>query len=246
VSALGERIPPASVNGLGLRLALKRKVLTQMPAIELLKENNVREGFVERSQYEAVAAHLPQELSDFARFAFLTGWRRKEVATLTWGDVDVEGRVIRLRGSAAKNGKGRMVAIEGALREIIERRAEERGTHSTKGVTTVALHVFHRGDGRRIKEFRSAWWRACEKAGVPGLLFHDLRRSAVRNMVRAGVPETVAMRISGHLTRSVFDRYNITSEKDIQEAMRKTQAYLDAQTEAPKVVPIQQSSGGGA
>jgi integrase len=86
--------------------------------------------------------------------------------------------------------------------------------------------VFSRA-GKPIKDFRKAWEDACTRAGVGDALLHDMRRSGVRNLVRAGVSEKTAMKISGHRTRNVFDRYDITSEKDLGEAMKKVQTHLN-------------------
>jgi integrase len=109
---------------------------------------------------------------------------------------------------------------------------------------TAALseHVFHAGDGQAIVDFKHSWATACKRAGLPGRLFHDLRRTAVRDMIRAGVPQSVAMRISGHRTTAIFLRYDIASEADKRDALRRTQAHRATQTTTPTVVPMASAS----
>ena len=136
---------------------------------------------------------------------------------------------------------GRTVAIEGDLSAIVERRWQARQVKSADGTVRVPELVFHR-DGRPIADFRKAWARGVHR-GRPVSRGRrqrrrlraqdphpaDLRRSGVRNMVRAGVPERVAMEISGHRTRAIFDRYNIVSEADLRTAMHRTRDYVSAQ-----------------
>ena len=142
-----------------------------------------------------------------------------------WTDVDRDAGAIRLRVEAAKTGRGRTVMLEGDLAELIDRRWQARLFEKGGNVRVAAL-VFHR-EGEPVGDFRKAWATACQAAGVPDKLFHDLRRTAARNMVRAGVPERVAMAVTGHLTRSMFDRYNIVSEDDLRMAAHKTTMYVD-------------------
>ena len=211
---------------LAVRSKDRDRRLSTRPHVPMLDESdNVREGFLEPEDFEALRSHLTPDLADAATFAYHSAWRRGEVFSLEWRDVHLErerrsgkivGGTIRLRRAKSKNKKGRVLVLRADLLEVIERRAAERRLDCPL--------VFHR-DGQPVRDFRTAWKDAGEQAGLPvGLLFHDLRRSAVRNMVRAGVPENTAMKVSGHLTRSVFDRYDITAEDDIAEAVETTAA----------------------
>jgi integrase len=222
---------PATVNrstqllAQAYTLATERRRISSAPHIRHLSESgNARQGFFADYEFRAVVENLPEYLKDFARFGYLTGWRRGEIASLEWRDVD--GDVIRLRGENAKNGESRSITLDGELAEVMEQRKAARQVKTDSGVMLADL-VFHNG-GNAIVDFRKAWATACKMAGCAGKLFHDFRRTAVRNMVRAGVPERVAMTISGHKTRSIFDRYNIVSERDLRDAMQKTQDYLIA------------------
>jgi integrase len=108
------------------------------------------------------------------------------------------------------------IRLRGCLREILIRQQliAERFQRSTG---TICPWVFHR-QGAPIKSFADAWRTACTRAGCPGKIPHDLRRTAVRNLIRAGITESLAMTLTGHQTRSVFDRYNIISSRDLQDA----------------------------
>jgi integrase len=118
--------------------------------------------------------------------------------------------------------------LGGDLRELVERRWLAREYSDRDNVTRISPYVFHR-DGQPLGDFRKSWATACKNACYPDKLFHDLRRTAVRNMVRAGVPQSVAMSISGHRTISMFLRYNITSGADQREAFRKVEQHLALQ-----------------
>ena len=185
-------------------LAIRAGKLASRPHIALLTEDDAREGFLEPADFAVLRAHLPDRLADAATFAYLTGWRKHAVARLTWADVDLRGGVIRLRAEYSKTKRPRVVVLRGE-RILFDHRSAVRRLDCP--------WVFHR-DGQSLADFRKVWATACSAAGVTALLFHDLRRSAVRNMVREGVPERVAMAVSGHRTRAVFDRYNIVSEDD--------------------------------
>jgi integrase len=198
--------------------------LPARPEIPHLVERNVRKGFLDAAQFDAVRAKLPAPVYAAVTFAYLTGWRiRSEVLPIEWRQIDFTGRgEVRLDPHSTKNDEPRVFPLTAALRAILEQqRAETDRVQKETG--TIIRHVFHR-QGKPIKSFRRVWKTACKAAGVPGRIPHDMRRSGVRNMVRAGISESICMALAGHKTRSVFDRYNIVSESDLLDAAAKLDA----------------------
>jgi integrase len=194
------------------------KLLTR-PYIPMLKENNVRTGFFERDQLEAVLRHLPEAIRPVATFGYLTGWRVSEVLSLTWRQVDFTAGTVRLEPGTTKNLEGRLFPFTPELRALLEtQKAVTTALSSRTG--RIVPSVFHR-HGRPIRSFYGSWRAACRAAGVPGRIFHDLRRTAVRNLERAGVSRSVAMKMTGHKTEAVYRRYAIVSESDLREAAVK-------------------------
>jgi integrase len=129
-------------------LAIKAGKLAHRPHIAMLAEDNARQGFLEPADFAAVSVHLPDYLTDAATFAYLTGWRKGEVRALEWRDIDLDGRVIRLRAEHSKNKRPRVVALRGELLALIEKRAALRLPECPR--------VFHR-DGRPLGDFRKTW-----------------------------------------------------------------------------------------
>jgi integrase len=214
------------------RLAVQAGKLLAIPHIPMLRENNIRQGFFERTEFEDVRAKLPAALRGLVTFAYFTGWRiRSEVLGLTWSQVDRKAHTIRLEPGQTKSREGRTLPYDALteLREVIDEQWREH--ERLKAENRIVPFVFHREalvkqpdgslklqPGQPIKSFRKAWDSACGDAGVRRIP-HDFRRTAVRNLVRAGVPERTAMQITGHKTRSVFDRYDIVNEAVLRYAV---------------------------
>ena len=149
---------------------------------------------------------------------------QSEVLTLERRHLDLEAGTLRLDPGMAKNDDGRIVYLTPELHTLLGEQVQRIRDLERSKKQIVPWLFPHRGPrltGERIRDFRTAWATACWAAGVPGAHRHDFRRTAVRNLVNAGVPERVAMSITGHKTRSVFDRYHIVSPGDLQEAARR-------------------------
>ena len=172
--------------------------------------NNRRKGFFEADQLAAVLDHLPPAVADLVAFLSWSGWRKGEAKGLTWASVDMTAKVVRIE--TTKNDEPRTLPYGKlpALVALMDKRHEAKN----------GAHVFHRR-GVPIRAFALSWAAATKAAGCSGLLVHDLRRTAARNLSRAGVPERVIMDICGWKTRSVFDRYRIVPEADLADGLGK-------------------------
>ena len=215
-----------SLLGKALRLAHERGQLLRVPRIHMLKESAPRSGFFERPDFERVRQYLRPDLQVAVTVDYTFGWRtQSEVLTLPLCQVDLEAGTLRLEPGQTKNDEARTVYLTPELETMLMEQVG-RVKALSKRLEKVIPWLFpnpHKGryQGQRLLDFRKAWATACQKAGLTGMIRHDFRRTAVRNLVRSGVPETVAMKITGHKTRSVFDRYNIVSDKDLRDATKK-------------------------
>lgn len=213
--------------------------VSMIPYIPMLKESNIRKGFFEHHEFLDLRDAMPFHLKPVVTFAYHTGWRRSEILTLTWDKVDLRQGIVRLDPGETKNEEGRLIYLNDELMKELKALQKNRPLGCP--------YVFHH-NGNPIREFRGSWGKACIRAGlwrmdrdeqgnhikVPTKIFHDFRRTAVRNMLSCGIREKVAMMISGHKTRSVFDRYHIVSDEDLKEAAQKQQAYHEKKDERPE------------
>lgn len=209
------------------RLGERAGKVVQRPYIETLPENNVRKGFFEADQFRSVQVKLPEDLKPVAAVAYVTGWRiYSEILTRRWSHVDFNAGWLRLEPGETKNGEGRMFPLTPGLRSVLERQ-RERTEALQKATGQIIPWIFHRG-GKPIKSFRRSWLTACKQAGLPGRIPHDFRRTAIRNLERAGVPRSAAMKMVGHRTESIYRRYAIADEAMLREAAVKIAALHDA------------------
>ena len=211
-------------------LAVQGGTLMTRPYIPLLNEHNIRRGFFEPEQCQRVTEHLPVHLRGIVAFAFVTGWRTpSEILPLEWRQVDMKAGEVRLDPGTTKNGEARTFPLTTALRRVLEDQQTVAERLKRDGTITRFVFCYPTGKklGQRITEsgFNKRWRRARIAAGCPGRIPHDHRRTAVRNLVRAGVPERVAMTLTGHKTRAIFERYNITSPGDLRDAAQRLDAY---------------------
>src|SRR5271163_1235363 len=208
-------------NSLGLlrrmlRIAHEDGKLQNVPKIRLLKANPARKGFLPREKFEELLGHLPVNLKPLITFLYYCGVRLGEARSIEWQQVNLDAGVIRLEDEQTKTGEARTVPLPDVLIKML------------KESTAEGDKVF---DATNLTK---AWHKACHASGLgvlekdgsqrySGLIIHDLRRSAIKNLMKAGVTEKVAMSISGHKTRAVFDRYHIVDERDVVGAMRQLQ-----------------------
>ena len=209
---------------------------SQMPRIKTPNPRNARQGFFEEADFAAILEELPEYLIPPISFGYFTGWRvRSEVLPMRWSQVDFHSGMVRLEPNTTKNNEGRefpFAALPG-LNHLLEQQ-RERTRSLEKETSRIIPWVFHR-KGERIRGYRSQWETAREAAsraapddatGLPRVdlgdrLVHDLRRTAVRNLERAGVPRSVAMKLTGHKTEAVYRRYAIVAKSDLEEGVAK-------------------------
>lgn len=204
------------------RLAVRHRQLSadHVPAVDFLPVDNTRTGFFTPAEVAALLPHLEADLQDFVEWGSLTGMRKGEATALSWGMLDRSATVwtFNIPPSITKTKSGRSLPVVGRARVVIERRLQARRL----GCDLVFYRTSKGKAGQPIALFDKAWQNALRAAGLPkDRLFHDLRRSAARNLRRAGASETESMKITGHKTATMFRRYSIVTDEETAAALLK-------------------------
>ena len=211
-----------------------------------LVENSPLGRHIGADVFAAIHENLPAYLRDFFEFAYLCGTRKRHLAHTTWAHWDRAAREFTWSAKEVKAKRPHILPLDGRPLEIIEGRYAHQALHCP--------YVFHGRyctPGRRpsqqygcVGDFKRVWETACKNAGFPigrklgGYVFHNTRHTAVTNLVNAGVPAHEAMAVSGHRTRSVFDRYSLTLKEQTRAALRRTTDYTETLQTDRKVVPL--------
>jgi integrase len=186
----------------------KPRLVAEVPTFPKKLPETARTGFIEDAVFNKLLTALKGPgLRAMVLTAYRLGFRVSELKNLLV--LQIAGGWIILFAGTTKNSKARKVAMPDEVCDAVEACCAGKDPED---------HVFTWPNGKPILDFRGAWDRACKEAGVVGLTFHDLRRSATRNIMRKGVPATVGMKITGHLTRAVFDTYDVTADQDLLDA----------------------------
>ncbi len=221
----------------GMNLACEKDLLAKVPPFPTLTPKNIRTGYFERHELNAILAELPERVRPVVLAMYWTGWRKNEVLSRRWENIDLQAGTIRLEPGETKNGEGRTYPFSAApeLQAVIEAqlaytKAVERRTGQ------IVPFVFHR-EGRPIKSFRTAWRAASRRSGIARIP-HDFRRTAVRNLETSGISRTIAMKIVGHKTESIYRRYHIVNDQDMRDAVAK----LAAAAQDKQVLPLKRKA----
>jgi integrase len=204
-----------------LKVAYNAGKLQRLPAVQKPTPHNTRAGFVNDDQFAAIHKRLPVELGAAMTVSYVFGWRKNEVLGLQRRHYDVAAGTLRLDPGTTKNKEGRVVHLTAELRALLDAqlvRVRDLERRLGRVIPWIFPHLDGKYIGQRMVDVRRVWEGACRDAGVPGILIHDLRRSAVRNMEAAGVPRSVAMKLTGHKTERIYARYSIVSDSDLKNA----------------------------
>jgi integrase len=217
----------------GMNLLKKTNRISYVPAFIMLKEKNVRQGFMEHWEYLALMRNLPEYLQPVLEFLYRVPWRKEEALSLEWRHVDLHNNEITIPVGETKNGEGRIAYLYGDLQTLFNRLWNEKVANN---IDSPYVFLGHKKKNR-IKDCRYAWKSAVKDAKLEKKYMYDTRRTACRNAIRAGIPESVVMKMGGWKTRAMLDRYNISSRRDLQLAPKYVEEYLKKQpTEKPEPV----------